>query len=193
MSWCFGDVRDRIVSKGGTVMNQKKIGEFLKELRKERGLTQEQLAEKFYVSGRTVSRWETGSNMPDLGILVELADFYDVDIREIIDGERRSEKMDYETKDTLKKVAEYSNEEKKKMRNKMADMLAGTLILLIFCSVLFATNAFDGFIPDSSYRNIISFTLGLTTATLVLNIMYLFGLFDRINEKKMLFLNRKKK
>ena len=37
MSWCFGDVQDRIVSKGGTVMNQKKTGEFLKELRKERG------------------------------------------------------------------------------------------------------------------------------------------------------------
>ena len=44
----------------------KKIGIFLKELRKEKGLTQEQLAEKLLVSGRTVSRWETGLNMPDL-------------------------------------------------------------------------------------------------------------------------------
>lgn len=41
-------------------MNQKKIGEFLKQLRKEKNMTQEQLAEKFYVSERTVSRWETG-------------------------------------------------------------------------------------------------------------------------------------
>lgn len=171
-------------------MNQKKTGELLKELRKEKGLTQEQLAEKFYVSGRTVSRWETGSNLPDLGILVELADFYDVDIREIIDGERRSENMDYETKETLKKVAEYTAEEKKKLRNKMADMLAGCLILVIFCSILFGTNAFDGFIPDSSYRNIMSFTLGLTTATLALNIMYLYGLLERISEKKMLFQKR---
>lgn len=173
-------------------MNQKKTGEFLKQLRKDKGLTQEQLAEQFFVSGRTVSRWETGSNMPDLSILVELADFYEVDIREIIDGERRSESMDYETKDTLKKVAEYTAEEKKKLRNKMADMLAGSLILLIFCSVLFETNAFNGFIPESSFHNIISFTLWLTTATLVLNIMYLFGLFDRIREMKMAYLNRKK-
>ena len=51
-------------------MNQQKIGEFLKHLRKEQGLTQEQLAEAFYVSSRTVSRWETGSNMPDLEILI---------------------------------------------------------------------------------------------------------------------------
>ena len=78
-------------------MNQQKTGEFLKRLRKEKRLTQEQLAEKFYVSSRTVSRWETGSNMPDLSVLVELADFYDVDIREIIDGERKGENMDKET------------------------------------------------------------------------------------------------
>lgn len=44
-------------------MNQIKIGGFLKELRKEKGLTQEQLAEQFNVSRRSVSRWETGSNL----------------------------------------------------------------------------------------------------------------------------------
>lgn len=43
-------------------MDQKKIGEFLRTLRKEKGLTQEQLAEEFNVSGRTVSRWETGDS-----------------------------------------------------------------------------------------------------------------------------------
>ena len=54
-------------------MDTKKIGAFLKQCHKENNLTQEQLAEKFGVSARTVSRWETGSNMPDLSILVELA------------------------------------------------------------------------------------------------------------------------
>ena len=51
-------------------MDQGKIGSFLRELRKEKSLTQEQLAEKFNVASRTVSRWETGSNMPDLSILI---------------------------------------------------------------------------------------------------------------------------
>ena len=45
-------------------MDTKKIGAFLKQCRKEKNLTQEQLAEKFGVSARTVSRWETGINMP---------------------------------------------------------------------------------------------------------------------------------
>lgn len=93
-------------------MNQKNIGSFLKILRKEKNLTQEQLAEQFNVSSRTVSRWETGSNMPDLSLLVELADFYNVDIREIIDGERKSEIMNSEEKETLKLVADYAENEK---------------------------------------------------------------------------------
>ena len=70
------------------MIDQVKIGGFLKDLRKKKGLTQEQLAEKFGVSSRSVSRWENGNTMPELGILVELAEYYEVDIKEIIDGER---------------------------------------------------------------------------------------------------------
>ena len=165
-------------------MNQQKMGEFLKHLRKEKGLTQEQLAEHFYISSRTVSRWETGSNMPDLGMLIELADFYEVDIREIIDGERKSESMDNETKDTLKKIAEYAAQENKRLKYKMIDMMAGSAILILFGSVLVETNAFNGTIPESAYHNFMSFTLGATLAVLGLNIVYLLGVFDRISEWK---------
>ena len=89
-------------------MDQIKIGSFLKELRKEKNMTQESLAEKLNVSNRTVSRWETGSNMPDISMLVEIAELYDVSIPEIINGERKSEKMDKETKETAVAMAEYS-------------------------------------------------------------------------------------
>ncbi|MBO4310703.1 MAG: helix-turn-helix domain-containing protein [Lachnospiraceae bacterium] len=93
-------------------MNQKKVGSFLKELRKEKGITQEQFAEKLNVSGRSVSRWETGNNMPDISLLVEIADFYDVDVREIIEGERKSEMMDKEVREVAEKMADYANNEK---------------------------------------------------------------------------------
>ena len=72
-------------------MDQIKIGKFLRELRNEKGITQEKLGEILGVAGRTVSRWETGFNLPDISLLVMLADFYDVDVREIIDGERKQE------------------------------------------------------------------------------------------------------
>ena len=94
-------------------MDTKKIGAFLKQCRKEKNLTQEQLAEKFGVSARTVSRWETGSNMPDLSILVELADYYDIEIKELLDGERSST-MNKEMKETLNKVADYEDWVKQK-------------------------------------------------------------------------------
>ena len=93
-------------------MDSQKIGAFLRVLRKEKNLTQEQLAEILNVSGRTVSRWETGTNMPDLSIMIELADYYDIDVKELLNGERKSE-MDKELKETLKTVAEYTDEQKK--------------------------------------------------------------------------------
>ena len=89
-------------------MDQKKIGQFLQALRKEKNITQEMLAETLNVSSRTISRWETGNNMPDISLLIELSQFYHVSISEIIDGERKSEKMKQETKDTVIKIAEYN-------------------------------------------------------------------------------------
>ncbi len=96
-------------------MDAKKIGTFLRELRKEKGLTQEQLAEVLNVSGRTISRWETGTNMPDLSVLIQIAEFYEVEVKEILNGERKGEIMDKELKETLSKVADYNTLEKEKV------------------------------------------------------------------------------
>ena len=113
-------------------MNQIKIGEFLKELRKEKGLTQEQLAEQFNVSRRSVSRWETGNNMPDLSMLITLAEYYEVDVKEIIDGKRKSENMNEEMKDTLEKVASYNEMlNLKSMRKGIITMCIVFIILVI--------------------------------------------------------------
>ena len=112
-------------------MDQDKIGGFLKELRKEKGITQEQLADKLFVSRRTVSRWETGSNMPDLDVLVELADLYDVDLRDILSGQRRNENMDSELKDTLLQAADYTQELKNKVKKRMNLMFVGAILAMI--------------------------------------------------------------
>lgn len=117
-------------------MDQIRIGAFLKALRKEKGLTQEQLAEKLAVFGRTVSRWETGSNMPDIGMLVVLADFYGVSIPELINGERKSENMNQETRDTAIAMAEYSQVTAKSSRRKVIGILFITFGLFIIISAL---------------------------------------------------------
>lgn len=72
-------------------MNTKKVGEFLKELRKENKLTQEQLGEKLGVTNKTVSKWETGNYMPPIEILKLLSELYNVSINEILSGRRLSD------------------------------------------------------------------------------------------------------
>ena len=163
-------------------MDQQKIGIFLKELRKERNLTQEQLAEIMNVSGRTVSRWETGSNMPDLSILVELADYYEVDIREIINGERKSEKMEKDLKDTLEQVAEYSDTEKKNIKKRMAWNFAGAAMLMLFVIILQLSGGFGGFIPERPIQNLADFAIGLSFAILAVNALYSAGILKKVKE-----------
>lgn len=131
-------------------MDQIKIGIFLKELRKEKKLTQEQLAEKLNVSGRTVSRWETGSNMPDIGMLVEMADFFDVSIPEIVSGERKSENMNKETRDTAVAMAEYGRNAVKKGKQKAIGILMSAFGIFIIVSAL------SIFPSDSSWGSIYS-------------------------------------
>ena len=115
-------------------MDQKKTGQFLKSLRNEKGLTQEQLAKQFNVSNRSVSRWETGTNLPDISLLVEIADFYDVDVREIIDGERKSEMMDKETREVAGKMADYAGNEKDRLLSFV--QVAGIVCVVITAAAL---------------------------------------------------------
>ena len=69
-------------------MDQVKIGKLVAELRKEAGMTQEELGERLGVSQRSVSRWETGKNMPDLSLLTPLAETLGVSVTELLAGER---------------------------------------------------------------------------------------------------------
>ena len=131
-------------------MDQIKIGVFLKELRKAKGLTQEQLAEVLNVSSRTVSRWETGSNMPDISMLVEIAVFYDVSIPEIVQGERESETMDQETRETAVAMAKYSQNEVKMRKQKVVGILMSAFGIFVIVSAL------SIFPNDSSWGSIYS-------------------------------------
>jgi transcriptional regulator with XRE-family HTH domain len=76
------------------------------------------------------------NNLPDLSLLVELADFYNVEIRELINGERKSEKMDKTEKETLLMVADYSNEEKAKLLKRIHALFIVGLIVLAAAVVI---------------------------------------------------------
>ena len=69
-------------------MDQEKVGKFIGSLRRERGMTQEELGERLGVTNKTVSRWETGKYMPDVDKLLELAGLLGVSVNELLSGER---------------------------------------------------------------------------------------------------------
>ncbi len=162
-------------------MDQKKIGSFLKNLRKGKGLTQEQLAEQFNVSARTISRWETGSNMPDLSLLVELADFYDVDIREIIDGERKGEIMNMEEKETLTKVADYADNEKNVLLKRLRIFSIIGLCSLVGGLIMLAVGENDN-LPVYDY--IMGIMFGLVGGALITTIFYSTGILTAVRKNE---------
>ena len=162
-------------------MDQKKIGLFLKELRKEKEFTQSQLAEQLNVSDRTVSRWETGTNLPDLSILVELADFYDVDIREIIDGERKSENMNEEVKETVLKLSDYTETINQKIKGRLFVLT----VIAIIGMIAFVIIEFTGLdTPGSVYERVAGAGLGLDCGMLIVLAMYLSGLLGKIKARR---------
>lgn len=162
-------------------MDQKKFGSFLRELRKEKQLTQEQLAERFGVTSRSVSRWETDSNMPDLSILVELADFYDVDIRDIIDGERKGEDMNKEEKERLQLVADYAETEKNTLLMRLriisivglASLIAGLTMMVI---------SRDNNLPVYDY--LMGTLMGVAIGALLVAVFYSTGVLENMRKRK---------
>ena len=73
-------------------MDQDKIGKFIKDIRKQNNLTQAQLANKLGVTYQAVSKWENGKNIPDIAILKQISEMFDVNIDEIISGEKINKK-----------------------------------------------------------------------------------------------------
>lgn len=76
------------------IMNPKDIGNFLTKLRKEAGLTQEELSEYLHLTHQAVSKWETGNGIPDILTIIELSNLYNVTIGEIFSGERSTDEKE---------------------------------------------------------------------------------------------------
>lgn len=174
-------------------MNQIKIGNFIKELRKEKGLTQEQFAEQFDVSRRTVSRWETGSNLPDLSILVEMANYCNVELRELLEGEKKGEKMNKELEETVMKVVEYSNEERSRISKKINILLIVGVIVFTGYIVLKYTGIYTGISDASVIGKLANVMLGLAYGIMTIGALYTSGYLFKIKKFKKQILSKLKR
>ena len=148
-------------------MDKRKMCDFLKELRKERGLTQEQAAEELFVSAKTVSRWETGATIPDLETLLKLAEYYKVDIRDLIEGERKTpgENAEAGQSESLHAAARYTREKEKRTVFRLAMVFLGILALIIGINALLRAGQREKRLNDTEtrrfYGKVISVRQGL--------------------------------
>ena len=118
-------------------MDTQKIGKFLKELRKQNNMTQEQLGDRIGVTNKTVSRWETGNYMPPIESLRLLSDIYQISINEILAGERLSEENYKEAaEENIGSVLEKMDKKEKKFENTMISVMIITFVLTILIMFL---------------------------------------------------------
>ena len=110
-------------------MDVQKTGRFLQELRKEKGITQKELATKINVSDKTISKWENGNGLPDIVSLNAISTIFQVSINELLVGERISEE-EYQKKAEETIVGLMQGEQKKIKMEWFLEIIGGILLLI---------------------------------------------------------------
>lgn len=115
-------------------MNQEKIGNFIKELRNERKMTQQELALKLGVSDKAISKWENGRCLMDISLLKPICEIFEVSIIELLNGERISNDNLYvKSNEVMESTLIQNEEEIKKSKAKIIIKMCLVFILIILC------------------------------------------------------------
>ena len=131
-------------------MDLDKIGKFIALNRKNKGLTQEQLAEKLGVTNKTISRWETGKYMPDLSLLKPLSEELGITLNELLSGEKiKEEKIVENTERSILNTIDYSSKKVENEHKKIS-------IILMILGAIISISALTIFNKESSWCSIYS-------------------------------------
>lgn len=154
-------------------MNQEKIGLFIAKCRREKNMTQEDLAEKLGVSNKSISRWESGKTMMDISLFEPLCNELDISIIELLNGERINDKK----KDKLytKTLINYSN--KVGSRNKQV-ILTILFIMSLMPMLLYQFGGMRG------VQEISGLIILLSPITIVSIILFFLGIWFKFKNKK---------
>lgn len=131
-------------------MNQEKIGKFISECRKDKKMTQSELAEKLGVTDKSVGNWENGRNMPDLSLFKPLCDELGITINDLLSGEKISkEKYQGKFEENIVNTIDYSTKRINKYNNVIG-------LLLVIFGLFISMSAIMIFPSESSWGSIYS-------------------------------------
>lgn len=143
-------------------MNQEAIGKFISACRKDKGLTQLQLAEKLNITNRAVSKWETGKSMPDSSLMLDLCAELGITVNELLSGERIP--MENYQKKAEENLMELQT--KKDNAQKSLNFIIKILIPL-FCALFVLNMVLNYYFPAWNHRNLLGYaTLAITAIAL---------------------------
>lgn len=138
-------------------INNEQFGQFLTQLRKEKELTQKQLAEKLYISDKAVSKWERGLSLPDISLLMPLATLFNVTTTELLSGKRINSDIQLTVEEVESLVAKTiimsKEENEKSVRAKQQRKLI-FLSGIIICSLELLFFVSLGYSLDYLYKNL---------------------------------------
>lgn len=173
-------------------MDLEKTGEFLRALRKAKGLTQQEVADALYISQKTISRWESGMGFPDVSIIDSVANFYDITVDELFNGERKKENQ---SENTMQKKEQYKN---KALLTQLSSKLNIYLFVSLGINILFIIVSILVYFLVNIFLSLLFAALGLSISLAI----YIFGkkeintLLDEASdytEKKSAFNNKFKR
>ncbi|MBQ6323797.1 MAG: helix-turn-helix domain-containing protein [Bacilli bacterium] len=121
-------------------MNQEKIGRFIAELRKEKNMTQQELADKLNITDRAISHWENGRSMPDAGVILELCKILNININELLSAKKiKEEKYNERAEESLLEMRREIETQNKKILtlNKIIINLAIIIFVVIGLAATF--------------------------------------------------------
>lgn len=115
-------------------MEQIKIGKFIAEERKAKGLTQRQLADALSISDKTVSKWECGKGLPEVSLMLPLCETLNITVNDLLSGERVCE-VDYQKKaeENMMDLMKENQENKKRMA---LSVICGLITIIAVCSLI---------------------------------------------------------
>jgi transcriptional regulator with XRE-family HTH domain len=122
-------------------MDQVKIGKFISQMRKEKGLTQKQLGEELLISDKTVSKWETGKGMPEVSLMLPLCEKLGINVNELLTGERIPDE-DYKKK-AEENIMNIMREKEESIRKIIVSVIAGVTGILAGCTLILVSGVFN--------------------------------------------------
>lgn len=128
-------------------MDLTKIGEFIANCRKNKKMTQEQLAEKLCITNRAVSKWERGLSLPDASIMLELCNILDINVNELLNGEKIDmQNYNKKTENILLELAKQDELKNKKLMTSMWTILITNFVFYTAILLLAVITLEEGFI-----------------------------------------------